>query len=151
MTATNHSLTGAIIAASIVNPFVALPLALLSHFVLDATPHFGKGLEFLATKAFKRMLVLDALLCFGLVVVLAVSGVHRWWIIALGAFIAASPDLFLLNLFRYARAHRLSDWHPNLYTRFAAKIQWFERPIGAAVEVVYAIAAVIVLVKILTA
>jgi hypothetical protein len=151
VTATNHSLTGAIIAASIANPLVALPLALLSHYVLDALPHFGKGDAFIATKRFKVMLMTDAALCFILVLCLAITHTDRWWIVALGAFLAASPDLFLINLYRYAKQNRLKDWHPNMYTRFAGAIQWFERPIGAVVEAAWFVAAVFVLIEVLQA
>ena len=40
MTATNHALTGAIIGFTVVAPLAFL-VAILSHFVLDAIPHFG--------------------------------------------------------------------------------------------------------------
>jgi hypothetical protein len=41
MTGFNHATTGALIAGVVVNPLVAIPLAFVSHFVLDAIPHFG--------------------------------------------------------------------------------------------------------------
>jgi hypothetical protein len=34
---------GAIIALAISQPLIALPLAFVSHFVLDALPHYGYG------------------------------------------------------------------------------------------------------------
>lgn len=39
MTATNHAVTGAVIALVVQKPLLAIPLALLSHFVLDVIPH----------------------------------------------------------------------------------------------------------------
>ena len=40
MLATAHTFAGATIALKIQNPWAALPLALLSHFVLDTIPHW---------------------------------------------------------------------------------------------------------------
>ncbi|MFZ1324307.1 MAG: hypothetical protein WAQ57_04090 [Candidatus Saccharimonadales bacterium] len=38
----NHAAAGAGIALAVRQPLLALPLALASHFVLDALPHYGK-------------------------------------------------------------------------------------------------------------
>ncbi len=43
MTATAHALAGAVIATKISNPFIGLPLAFLSHFILDTIPHWDFG------------------------------------------------------------------------------------------------------------
>ncbi len=43
MTATAHALVGGAIAASISNPALALPLAALSHPLLDMIPHWDLG------------------------------------------------------------------------------------------------------------
>lgn len=40
MTATAHALLGTIIAAKVGNPSIALPLAIISHIVTDAIPHW---------------------------------------------------------------------------------------------------------------
>jgi hypothetical protein len=40
MTATAHALIGATIVTKIENPFLALPVAILSHFSLDLIPHW---------------------------------------------------------------------------------------------------------------
>ena len=44
MTATAHALVGGAIAASIPNPAIALPLAALSHPILDMIPHWDLGM-----------------------------------------------------------------------------------------------------------
>src|SRR5690242_2115662 len=41
MTATNHALSGAVIALAVKNPVLAIPLAFVSHFVLDLLPHYN--------------------------------------------------------------------------------------------------------------
>ncbi|MBI4038149.1 hypothetical protein HY387_00645 [Candidatus Daviesbacteria bacterium] len=43
MTATAHALVGGAIAASISNPVIGLPLAALSHPLMDMTPHWDFG------------------------------------------------------------------------------------------------------------
>lgn len=44
MTATAHALVGGAIAASIPDPAIALPLAAISHPILDMVPHWDFGL-----------------------------------------------------------------------------------------------------------
>jgi len=41
MLETPHAVVGAAIATAIPNPFIAIPLAFLSHFALDMTPHWN--------------------------------------------------------------------------------------------------------------
>ena len=43
MTATAHAVIGTIIAAKVGNPALAIPLAIASHFVADAIPHWDTG------------------------------------------------------------------------------------------------------------
>jgi hypothetical protein len=40
MTSTTHALIGTVIAARIGNPALAIPIALASHFIVDAIPHW---------------------------------------------------------------------------------------------------------------
>jgi hypothetical protein len=41
---TPHTIVAAVIAAKSGNPYLAIPLAILSHFVLDMTPHWNPNL-----------------------------------------------------------------------------------------------------------
>jgi len=43
MTATGHAIIGTVIAAKIADPVLAAPLALASHFLADALPHWDTG------------------------------------------------------------------------------------------------------------
>lgn len=43
MTATGHALIGTVIAAKIGNPTLAIPIAIASHFLADALPHWDTG------------------------------------------------------------------------------------------------------------
>ncbi len=148
MTATNHALTGAIIGLVVGQPLIAIPLAVLSHFVLDAVPHFGTGTPdkvAYKTNAFRNYLIAEAAICFLLVCLLVVTQPANYMLAAICAFVAAAPDLLSIN--QYIKIRHGKVWKPGLYSRFAKRIQWFERPIGAAVELTWAICAIFLLAK----
>ena len=134
MTATNHVLTGALIAAAVHNPLIALPAAFTSHFVLDALPHFGAKWIKLDSVYFKTYLLGDmttALLC--LLLLLSLQPTHVWVILA-GGVLGASPDLMWFHNFLAVNLHK-PVVVPGVIRRFHARIQWYERPLGAIVEV----------------
>ena len=149
MTATNHALTGAVIGVLIGKPLVAIPLAIVSHFVCDALPHFGYSRQtfrkiVVKSTIFRNYLYVEAGICFLIVVALAGFQPAHWQLAAVCAFAAASPDFLSYNRYRSQRLGK--PWRPNVYASFASGIQWFERPIGAVVEIAWAIAAVAILV-----
>jgi len=45
MTATGHALVGTVIAAKVGNPALAIPIAIASHFLCDALPHWDTGYD----------------------------------------------------------------------------------------------------------
>ncbi|HVV26132.1 MAG TPA: hypothetical protein VHC21_03840 [Candidatus Saccharimonadales bacterium] len=150
MTATNHALTGALIGLVVGEPLIALPAALVSHFVCDAIPHFGSALPpqvNLRRNNFRNYLILEFCLCVLLVAVLAVLRPEHWFLAAVCAFLATSPDL--LSIDRYLKVRRGQHWKRGAYGKFACGIQWFERPIGAVVEAAWFIAAIVLLVPFL--
>jgi len=143
MRAINHALVGGIIGLSVGNPVVALPLAFASHFVLDTVPHHGwKNNTRAAARRldFKVMLAIDAVLCGLLVTLLYIHHPAHYWTAIFGAFLAASPDLYSLPRFLYANGVGKPDKR-NVFRRFHKGIQWFERPIGAVVELTVFISA----------
>lgn len=144
MRAINHALTGAIIGLVSGEPLLAVPLAIASHFICDAIPHYGKGPESIKEDLFKNLLYIDAALCFLLVVVLAWQQPPHWQLAAVCAFLAAAPDFLSFN--RFIKARQGKPWKPSMYAKFATGIQWFERPIGAVVEAVWFVVAVGILV-----
>jgi len=150
VTATNHALTGAIIGLIVGQPWVAVPTAVASHFVCDALPHFKPNLPdkvLLKTRGFRNYLVADAGLCVLLVVCLAIFQTQHWLLASICAFAATSPDLLWLN--KYLRIRRSKSWQRSSFAKFAGGIQWFQRPIGAVVEVAWFIAALIILIPFL--
>jgi hypothetical membrane protein len=143
MRAINHALTGAIIGFLIGEPLVAIPVAVASHFVCDAIPHFGPGSKKAGTgsRAFEQTLILDALLCLLLVGIFAFGHQTHWLLASICAFGAASPDFMWIKEFIRARK-RQKPTKPRGILWFHHKIQWFERPIGGVVEIVWAITAI---------
>ena len=141
MTATNHAITGALIGLLVGQPAVAIPAALVSHFVCDAIPHYGNpDPKTLWSSGFKRYLVLDASLCGLLVGFLALYQPKHWILAALCAFIATSPDFYWLRKFIYANKHHRPAPMNKLDSLLGSEgIQWFQRPIGAVVEIAWVI------------
>jgi len=45
MTATAHALVAGAIARAVPNPYLAIPLAITSHFIMDAIPHWDMGTD----------------------------------------------------------------------------------------------------------
>ena len=146
MRAINHALTGALIGLTFGEPIVAAPASLLSHIVCDIIPHHaakGTDNDVLRSKAFRAALVLDAALCFSLVIMLLLLQPVHWLLAAICAFLAASPDFLFVN--RFLTVQSSKAWRPSRLVKFLLDIQWFQRPIGAVVEVVWFIGAVTLL------
>jgi hypothetical protein len=146
MRAINHALTGSIIGLTISQSELAIPLALVSHFICDMIPHYGGGraakAEEIRSPLFQRLLYLDAILCGLLVLALALKHPFHWQLAAICAFVAAAPDMASIGQYRLAKSNKAL--RPGAYIRFANGIQWFERPIGAVVDLVWFIAGVFV-------
>ncbi len=136
MTASNHTITGICIAASISNPVVALPLAFFAHFALDALPHFGFKTH--TSKYFNYVLSADMGLALALLISLALLQPSNWQVLVAGGVLCASPDLMWLP--RWLNELRGKD-NPDmgLIRRFNARIQWGEQQtwFGVACEVAW--------------
>ncbi len=141
MTATNHALTGAFIGLTISTPAFALPIAFLSHFVCDALPHYDSNQDssgYVASSKFAKLLTLDALLCVLLVIVLVVARPQQWFLAAICAFVATLPDFaWLPGYVRTRHGQPFKKKTSNWFMDFAAKIQWFAKPIGGFVELAW--------------
>lgn len=74
MTATGHAIIGTVIAATISNPVIAIPLALVSHFAADAFPHWDAGTN-IDKKSAKRFLS-DTLVDVGLSFIISFVLLH---------------------------------------------------------------------------
>lgn len=142
MTAPNHALTGALIGLTIANPWLALPLAFVSHLVCDAIPHYDPPEQNISkrivSRAFVRdFLVIGAALCLLIVLALAITKPEHWLQASVCAFLATSPDLFWIP--RFVRALRGKQPLPlrNWFLWFHHRIQWRTGPQFAWVEAVW--------------
>lgn len=138
MTVTNHILAGAIIGLAIQEPLIALPLALLSHFVMDALPHFGykgnggfgEALQHRLTYWVGAATTLTTLL----VVMLLIA--HQEWLALAAGLTATLPDA--LGVYNYRHFERHGQTATGLvklvHVKFHRAIQWCERPWGIWVE-----------------
>lgn len=94
MLSTPHLLVGAAIAHSIPEPAISLPAAFLSHFVLDATPHWDGSPKAPFSKKLISGVIADYI--FGMALVYFISsGQPHQFIILLGALLATLPDFIM--------------------------------------------------------
>lgn len=142
MTAPNHALTGALIGLSIANPAIALPLAFLSHFICDAIPHWDpKGNsheERMNSRQFLWVqLISGAVLCFIIVIALALTQPRNWLLAAMCAFVAACPDLFFLERFVHVKRTGKDILEKHWFWRFHNGIGKVTGPKFAIVELLW--------------
>jgi hypothetical protein len=151
MTATNHALTGALIATAIDKPLLAVPIAFASHFVLDALPHFGvsKNLKTRnSSSLFRTVTTLDLVICAALFLIapwVAQSLDMNIWIMWACMFAAICPDL----VWGYRLYRELTEKLPiskSKFSKFHSKIQWGERPRGLYIELLWGAAVSITII-----
>ena len=134
MTGFNHTLTGAFIAVVAPSPLQPL-VAFLSHFVLDALPHFGRHNGFkVGSRNFTVLITIDAVLCIAALGLSIFLFPQSWVMIALCAAAATLPD-FLWAARPYAPA-----WMEPFYN-FHYHIQWGERPYCWIYELIFTLLA----------
>ncbi len=135
MTASNHVIAGALIGSIIVNPIVAIPVALGSHFIMDALPHWCGPISQIS-RAFKTYLITDIAIASLVMLSIVAFRPEHWPIMFLCAGFAASPDLMWLpgwiEDLKKLPKHRITT-----IERFHAWVQWGQFSWGFAVEAVW--------------
>jgi hypothetical protein len=131
-------LAGSIIGLAISNPVLAVVLAFVSHFVMDALPHFGyAGRKGYAEVLQHRLSYIVAWFTAGstAVVILFLAWHGQWFAIFTGT-IAALPDSFgIYNWLAHEKhGRRAKGLLRILHVEFHRKIQWCERPWGSSLE-----------------
>lgn len=138
MTATNHALTGAVIALVVKKPELAIPLAFLSHFAVDVIPHFEA--RELPPKFSKAFIFGDAIVAGNLAILLAVllRNSLSIWIISACMFAAVSPDLMWgWRYYRIKDLDKVFSEPMSWLSRLHLKIQLSETLAGIIVEVAW--------------
>jgi hypothetical protein len=134
MLETPHAVFGALIATKIGNPWVALPLAFASHFVLEPLPHWnphtnteirvhGQLSNFSLT-----FIAADVLTSLGLGLWLAsrtLPDVRRFLLVIAACFLAVLPDLLEAPYFIFGSRHPFFQRLISFQKRFQYDISWF--------------------------
>jgi hypothetical protein len=129
-------ITGALIGSAITSPVVALPIAFISHFVLDVLPHYGDDSVSLASKQQKMIIGIDTAVAVSFFLLIILSHPAHWPVMVFAGILAMSPDLMWLpNYIRTLRG--LEEKSLNIIMKIHKNIQWGERPWGLAVEAVW--------------
>jgi hypothetical protein len=138
MTGLNHAVTGAFVGAAINKPVIALPAALLSHFVIDAIPHWNYELK---PHIARRQVVMlaDLALSLALLVILASTVDANPYLVIIGGLLGILPDTMWLRFFISGRP-AITGSHKRLINRmrrFHFWIQWSETSWGFFVELAW--------------
>lgn len=146
MTATNHVITGALIGLTVHNPFIALPAAFLSHFILDALPHYGNNNH--TGRLFIGVLLSDSAVAGSYLLMLLILQPQYWLLAITCGIAAASPDLMWLSgWIREMRGLALKKRGP--IRLFHKNIQWAENSKNFPIEIIWFIGATALLVKLI--
>lgn len=145
MTGLSHAATGVAIAVAVPHAVLALPLAFVSHFILDKFPHWGVEHLDGRHKVFRRIILLDTIAGVSFVLLMMFAMPQHALLIALAAMAATAPDLMWLpNFIREVKG--LASKPHNAIMRWHSKLQ-FERGWGIATEGFWLLAVLIALWK----
>jgi hypothetical protein len=141
MTATNHAVTGALVATAINRPLLALPAALLSHFVIDCLPHWDYY-KFAPTPTAKRAAAMaDLSLAITLITIFVLTINAPAWLLITGAGLGILPDtMWLPFILKGTESIKANSKRPlNVIRKYHIRIQWAETPklTGLLAEIVW--------------
>jgi len=111
-----HVATGAALGALIGNPFVVIPVALASHFVLDSIPHWQETLApYSPTRKTFIRIPIDLLVSAAVILLAMQLQPHHAWAICLGALFASGADMDVLVVLypklKKGVLEKYWDWH----------------------------------------
>lgn len=122
MTATNHVVTGALIATYIHNPWLAIPVAVGAHFAMDALPHFDPPTEReIYDLKYFMWLAADCGLAASVLATLFFLQPPMVWLLISCGIACASPDLMWIYYQLTIKVKQKGSW--PWIARFHAKIQ----------------------------
>jgi hypothetical protein len=144
MIITTHLLFGASIGNIIQNPFLAIFLAFLGHYLLDAIPHNEYSIKNIAQKNWRKSfpdflkVFLDFLVGIFLIYILS----EKTFIIFVSAFFGALPDTFsfltLLIKNKFLEKHKIFHQEKIHFLKYK-KISFFWRLLSQILIVVLSI------------
>jgi hypothetical protein len=142
MTGLNHAVTGALVAVAIDKPILALPAAFLSHFAADFILHWDYKLK----PVYRELvIIMDLTLSLSLLLVLSIIFDDSKRLIIAGGLLGILPDaMWLPHIIRGEQSPMNGKSILHKVRLFHHKIQ-HELAIGAVVEAVWFIAAVVLI------
>jgi len=150
MTTLNHAITGAVIAVAVKKPLLAVPLALISHYICDIIPHFGiHEHDHRLRNANRLFRVITGLSVLGMTLLLLFTPFLSYqgvsWLTVMACIIAANlPDIvWVPNFVRQVKWGQ--EKAMGAFNRFHQAIQWYEKPLGLSVEALWLFAGSFVL------
>lgn len=148
-----HTLVGITIATKIPNPFISLPLALLSGLLVDMLPHCNPHL-YTEMKRDGKVSKRSTLICCvdsGTALIFGLFFAFRFWpdltrviIILAGGFFAALPDLIEAPYFFLGMKNNLILKFINLQRKFQWNVSFVP---GILIQVVLILACLLLLFK----
>jgi hypothetical protein len=134
MLAINHTLTAVALAVSIQNPAVVVPLAFVSHFMLDIIPHYGEDPKrYRGTPVYYYKVVADGLISIAILVIACMHWPNLRGVISLAVFFSVLPDLLWPLALVIKKSGPL--WE---FFKFHKGIQ-HESPAGITTEIIWAL------------
>lgn len=130
-------MTGAVVAAAINRPILALPAAILSHFAVDSLPHWNYKVP--GHAALRPIVIgIDMILSTVVLAVLAWSFADSPRLVFIGGFLAILPDATWAPYILWNKPSPRDRNTPlHILHRFHIKIQWSETSIGLFVELAW--------------
>ncbi len=137
MTAINHMLAGTLIVTAL-HPSIGLPLAFVSHFLLDMFPHYSREDSEKMSKQAYAVLLFDILAVGMLIVLIAFSNMESKWLLLSGGVLAIFADF--MWVYRFVTIERFGKVPPPAPTRglqqFHHRIQTRQSPDRLWIEAV---------------
>lgn len=136
MVIASHILAGAVIAAKINSPAIGLPLAFLSHFILDALPHREYSIKGLAEPGSKNFansatkVLVDSSMGLGLAIFGTPEQINFPYL-AGAIFLSVLPDFFqFLTLLNPQWLKKFNQWHCDIiHLKYPLPTKWHaDRP-----------------------
>jgi hypothetical protein len=150
VTGFNHGMTGAIIALTLKQPALAVPIAFASHFIQDAVPHhdyFNEGGTKILRDKFNYLLAADFLFSVVLMIILGILFPAHKWLIWFCMAAAALPDAMWAYYYLYLRDIKHGKIVFGPLARFHMKMEWLEVGWGAYLEVAWFIITGLILLR----
>ncbi len=119
MTATGHALVATLIVAKIPNPYISLPLALVSHFACDLIPHWDAGTQH--KKKSRERLFYEA--AADVIVSIVASyilygpflGQSNYILLYVAVFLSQAPDWITAPYLIFRTNNPLVSWSRHMY------------------------------------